>query len=259
MGWWCKMLYGLYLSAAGLQVQERQQDMIAHHLANGQTNGFKRDLAIVQSRANAVHEDSAMVPYRVPVLEDQGGGVFLRGNGVDLTQSALKTSPNWHDLALEGRGFFVLSGESPTLTRDGGFMVNDQGGLIHAASGRAVLGEDGEPIVLDLALGAVSVDRAGQIVQNDGAVAKLKLVDINDHRQLVKMGQNLLTVRDAGVLVPMGEGTRVLERQLEMSGVNPMVELVNMISGQRTFDANAKMISLQDMTLQSLNSIGRVA
>jgi len=233
--------------------------MIANHLANAQTDGFKRDLAIVQSRANAVHEDAVMMPYRVPVLEDQGGGVLLRGSGVDLAQGALKASENWHDLALKGRGFFVLAGEGPTLTRDGGFKVNDQGGLIHAASGRAVLGEDGEPIVLDLTLGAVGVDRDGQIKQNGEAVTKLKLVDVNDHRQLVKLGQNLLTVRDAGTLVPMGEGTRVQQWQLEMSGVDPMVELVNMISGQRMFDANARMISLQDMTLQSLNSVGRIA
>ena len=67
------MLYGLYLSAAGLQAQERKQDVIANNLANANVNGFKRDLAMVQARANAVNEDPAMAAYRVSMLENQGG------------------------------------------------------------------------------------------------------------------------------------------------------------------------------------------
>jgi len=248
------MLYGLYLSAAGLQVQERRQDMIANNLANAMTNGFKRDLAIVQSRANPMED----MPYRVPVLEDQGGGVMLGGGGLDMTQGQFeKTGKPW-DFALNGSGFFALSGRNASgnsenasgngeivLTRDGRFVPNEQGVLVHVGSGRAVLGEDGQAVVVGPGMEAADV--------------RLKVVDVNDPRQLIKMGKNLLTVSDASALKPAAESTQVLRGSLEMSGVNPLVELVNMMSGYRVFEANAKMISLQDMTLQALNSVGRVA
>jgi len=241
--------------------------MIANNMANALTNGFKRDLAIVQSRNNAAHEDPAMIPYKIPVLDDQGGGVFLQGGGVDLTQGSLKTTNNLNDLALDGRGFFALKGDNDqtVLTRDGSFTVNDQGTLVHAASGRAVLGEDGQPITLDPTLDMIKVDKRGQLTQYGGAggggdaTTQLKLLDVKDPRQLVKMGRNLLTVNDPSVLTPMKETTQVLQGNLEMSGVDPIVEMVNMMSGQRIFDANAKMISLQDTTLQSTNGIGRIA
>ena len=80
------MLYGLYLSAAGMQAQETRQSVISNNIANAETTGFKRDLAVMQARANAVHEDSSMMKYSIPVLKDQGGGVNIAGLGMDLTQ-----------------------------------------------------------------------------------------------------------------------------------------------------------------------------
>src|SRR5437763_4339005 len=124
------MNYGLYISAAGLQAQDARQSVISNNLANSMTTGFKRDLAVMRSRANAVVEDPHMRPYRVPVVDHQGGGVSIVGGGIDLSQSSLDTTGNATDLALEGKGFFTVAGPDSTdrlLTRNGKFIIADEG------------------------------------------------------------------------------------------------------------------------------------
>jgi flagellar basal body rod protein FlgG len=143
------------------------------------------------------------------------------------------------------------------LTRDGSFVINEEGTLVHGASGRAVLGAEGQPIKLNPAL-EMKVNGNGEISQGEGNAVKLKLVEVADPRLLIKMGSNLLTVADEKAAEP-AKATLIRQGSLEMSAVDPMVEMVNMMAGQRIFDANAKLISLQDSTLQSLNTIGRVA
>jgi flagellar basal body rod protein FlgG len=260
------MLYGLYLSASGLQAQELRQNVITNNLANANTAGFKRDLAIIQARANPAYEDPTMSQYRNSLLAKQGGGVIVQGGGVDLTQASLVRTGNATDVALEGRGFFVVKGESDgqtALTRDGRFLIDSQGTLVSATSGRPVLSTDGQTITLDPTL-KTTIDTAGEVSQAapnaaPTVVAQLKLADVSDPRQVVKLGQNLMTVDDPKALQDISPSTTVRSGYIEQSGVDPVIEMVNMMEGQRIFDANAKMISLQDQTLQQLNTIGRIA
>ena len=85
------------------------------------------------------------------------------------------------------------------------------------------------------------------------------MTDVKDQKDLVKLGENLLTVSKPNALTDLPSGTQVRQFHVEQSGVDPVVEMVNMMTGQRVFDANAKMISMQDTTLQELNTIGKVA
>jgi flagellar basal body rod protein FlgG len=256
------MLYGLYLSAAGLQAQETRQAVLTNNMANAQTAGFKRDLAVMQSRLNEVHENGSMARYRVPGLPttDQGGGVTVGGTMVDLTQSMLKRTESPGDVALDGKGFFTVRGDQgeKLLTRDGQFLVSDSGQLVMATTGRAVLDDGGSPI--QVKPGAeLKINGRGEISQGGQPVAKLGLADVNDPRRLLKVGGNVMTVDSPDALTAVSDKTVVRQGQVEESGVDPMVEMVAMLEGQRAFDANAKMITYQDTTLQQVNTIGRVA
>ena len=257
------MLSGLYLSAAGLQAQEVRQAVIANNLANAQTTGFKRDLALMQARLQAPEEDVQMTKYLVPSVRNQGGGVNAVGVGVDLTQAPLMETDNQTDVALDGHGFFTVKGEKDgekSLTRDGRFLINTDGTLVTATGGRPVLSADGQPIVLNPEL-PVTISGDGTISQGDGGSTgvKLGLTDVKDQKDLVKQGGNLMTVAKPESLTDLPAETQVRQFHVEQSGVDPVVEMVNMMEGQRVFDANAKMISYQDTTLQELNTIGKVA
>jgi flagellar basal-body rod protein FlgF len=253
------MNYGLYISAAGMQAQMAKQDVITNNIANSQTAGFKRDLVMMQARRNAAYEDPKMFPYRLPVVKNQGGGVYALGDGIDLTQSTFEETSNATDVALNGKGFFTVAGDNgeKLLTRDGRFMIAQDGKLLTTSGNRAVLDMDGQPITLDPNL-PVEIANDGLISQNgQGSSIKLGLTDVSDQRQLVKLGGNVMRVH--GELVPAAAGTKILQYKLEHSGVEPMVEIVNMLEGQRAFEANARMLTYQDTTLSQLNTVGRVA
>jgi flagellar basal body rod protein FlgG len=253
------MNYGLYLSAMGAQAQMERQAVVTNNLANAQTTGFKRDLVAMRTRLNAAYEDPAMAPYRLPVIKDQGGGVFTINGGIDLSQGTLKDSGNPLDLALNGRGFFTIQGENDAtlLTRDGHFELDQEGRLL--SSGRPVLDKGGNPITLGLN-GNVTIGKNGNIAQGGADTGvSLGIVNVPDPRQLIKLGGNKLRAAEGVSVTQAPADTQVLQYKLEESGVNEMTEIVNMIEGQRAFEANAKMISYQDQTMSLLNSVGRIA
>jgi flagellar basal-body rod protein FlgF len=253
------MNYGLYLSAMGAQAQMQRSTVVTNNIANARTTGFKRDLVTMVARQNAAYEDPRMATYRLPVVKDQGGGVYAENGGIDLSQGTLKTTGEPMDVALNGRGFFTVAGDKGTtlLTRDGHFQVDSAGHLL--SSGKPVLGKDGQPITLELK-GDVVIGSDGTITQSgaDTGMA-LGIADVSDSKQLIKMGGNMLRAADGVTLAQAPADTQVMQGNLEESGVNEMVEIVNMIEGQRAFEANTKMMSYQDQTMSLLNTVGRVA
>ena len=253
------MNYGLYLSAMGARAQMNRQAVISNNLANSATTGFKRDLMVMQSRLNAAYEDPKMFPYRLPVVKDQGGGVLPMGDGIDLTQSELENTSNATDVAINGKGFFTVAGDNgeKLLTRNGRFLIDQTGKLFTAGGNRAVLDTSGQPITLNPSLPPV-IGNDGTISQGGAETGvKLGLADVADSKQLIKLGANVM--RASGDVAQVPAETQVMQYKLEASGVEPMVEIINMMEGQRAFEANTRMMTYQDTTLSQLNTVGRVA
>ncbi len=252
------MDYGLYLSAAGAKAQMGRLSVISNNLANARTTGFKRDLAIMQARRNAAHSSARLAMYCTPTLRNQGGGVNAGGGGIDLTQGALENTANATDVALSGKGFFTVMGDQGErlLTRDGRFLLDQDGKLVTAVGNRPVLDSEGVPITLTAGLPVV-IGTDGQISQGDAETGiKLGVVDVADTRELLKIGGNV--IRALGQVTEAPADTQVMQKKLESSSVDEMAEIVNMMDGQRAFEANARMLSFQDQTLGQLATVGRV-
>src|SRR3954471_17716697 len=117
------MNYGLYLSAMGVLANSQRQDVIANNLANAETIGFKKDLALFQEQRTEAqltghHRDSNHL------LEPLGGGLVPSGTTLDLSQGPIEATSNPLDVAILGDGYFaVRSGENLMLTREGRFQV----------------------------------------------------------------------------------------------------------------------------------------
>src|ERR1700693_5408410 len=113
------MPYGLYISAEGAQVQTRRLDIIANNIANVDTVGFKRDLAVMQSRYSEAIERGTAYPGSGSI-NDIGGGVQFHQTVTDFSPGPLRKTGNPSDAALQGEGFFVVSkGQEHLLTRAG--------------------------------------------------------------------------------------------------------------------------------------------
>src|SRR5687767_1053211 len=103
------MIYGLYASASGVLSNSYRQDVIANNIANAETVGFKRDLAVFQERRTAAQR-AGLSPRRWsnPALERLGGGVGAAATYVDLSAGELETTGRPLDLAIHGEGFFAV-------------------------------------------------------------------------------------------------------------------------------------------------------
>jgi flagellar basal-body rod protein FlgF len=161
-------------------------------------------------------------------------------------------------LAVVGDGFLsVQTKDGVRYTRDGRLIMNVDGTLVHASSGNPVLSADGQSIVLDTASQApIKIDEAGQVLQGERPAGRLALVDFADRRQIEKVGQNLYS---ADGQKPIESRGNIRQSAYEASSVEPASVLVDLISASRAYEANARLISLQDESLgRVVNELGRV-
>lgn len=252
--------YGLWLSAAGMKVSEHRQAILANNLANAETTGFKRDLAVVAQRRVASQETLSSVTTRHPVLDGMTGGINVRPTQANLAQGPIEATGRPLDAALEGPGFFVVSnGESTRYTRDGNFSVDRNGNLVVAGGGGRwkLVDEGGAAIVLDGQGREAAVFSDGTIRQGAEVVGKLAIVLPAAGQAPRKSGENLFEA-DAGAMTP-GK-THVVPAALERSNVDIMPGLAEMITANRAYEMNANLIRLQDEASGSVISrVGRVA
>lgn len=251
------MNYGLWLSAMGLQVNEHRQAVIANNLANLNTAGFKRDLAVFQERQLESQAALGGAAFRHDLLDGLTGGTWLNPTVTEFTQGPLEDGGPL-DLAIDGDGFFAIQIEQETrYTRDGRFTLSESGELVTAAGGHAVLDDAGQPIhVGKVATQRIGVGAGGEITIGNQSVATLGLIDFEDRSLLAKAGENTFDGRHAK---PIEANGQVRQGHTEASTVEPTTELVSMIEAARAYEMNAMLISYQDgMVSRVVSDVGRV-
>ncbi len=248
------MIYGLHLSAQGAQAQSLRLDVVANNLANAQTGGFKRDLAIFQ--AHHPHDVEEGVPPEGPEhFEEATGGVSLAGVLTDFSNGPLTATGGTYDVALAGPGFFrVGDGEGELLTRNGRLTIDPTGQLVTQESGRPVLADDGTPIVFPPIMDDVEITSDGSVFTiTDGIrnrIARLGLARPESLDGLQKVGQTFF--RTGGEILPAGPEARVMHGYIEGSGVQSIQEMMTMIDASRAFESNVTMMKFQDDALGRL-------
>ena len=244
------MPYGMYISAEGAQVQQRRLEVIANNLANVETAGFKRDVAMFQARfAEAIQQGSDYPGSRTQ--NDMGGGVKIIDVETDFAGSSLRETGMETDFAVNGDGFFQVRGQDGQayLTRAGNFTLDPKGRLVTQVDDLPVLSESGGDITIDGSK-PWEVHPGGRVVQ-DGSATTIGLVRPQSLGDLVKVGNNLF--RSLGPATPAGAAERdIRQGYLEQSGVNPTREMMSMIETSRAFEANTRLIQHQDSMVSGL-------
>ncbi|MCC6424078.1 MAG: flagellar hook basal-body protein [Phycisphaerales bacterium] len=252
------MIYGLYLSATGVMANSYRQDVIGNNLANSETVGFKRNLAMFQERSTEAKARGLWPSSTDPMLERLGGGLLLSPTMVDTSQGELEQTGNPLDVAIQGQGYLMVDDHGQQrLTRDGRMMIDRTGHLVMAnGEGQRVLDGAGKPIVLQLSA-RTEIGDDGQISQDGQAVARLGVYRPADEGKLKNKGGNLLAIMDGRP--PTAVEATVRSGFVERANVDPSTELVQLMETQRMLEANANMIRYQDQTLSRLvNDVGRI-
>lgn len=255
------MIYGLYLSATGVQTNSHNQDIISNNLANAETTGFKRSLAVFESRRMEAAARSSMgMGGQDPILDRVGGGQWVAPTAVDYSQGAMESSSNPFDTAVFGKGYLGVAGQDGTkLTRDGQMTIDPEGFLaLTNSSGSRVLDVNQQPIDLKSQnRGQLTIGSDGTIRSKTETVAKIGLFDVANTKNLKPAGDNLLAVL-GGETLTAATG-RLQSGFTEGSNVDPTVELTRLMEAQRLLEANVNMIKYQDATLGKLvNEVGKI-
>ena len=252
--------YGLWLSAAGMKVNQHRQTLLANNMANANTTGFKHDLAVVAQRRIESESSPTGFDYIHPVLDGLAGGVNVRPTYQNFAQGPVEWTGKPLDVAIKGDGFFAVGdGEVTRYTRDGEFTIDAAGKLVLAAGeGRwKVLDDGGTPITLGENGGPVSVSESGIVRQGRTVVATLGVMTTEDRQSLRKVGENLFEAQNVEMVPIEGE---LMPESREGSNFDVMEGLVTMIEAARAYQLNATMIQLQDqLTGQAISKVGRVA
>jgi len=223
--------------ASSLAAVSRKVEAIAHNLANASTAGYKRlTCDLVSGTASA----------------GTGGKSITDRTTVDFTQGHLVQTGRPLDLALFGKGFFVLeTPQGELFTRHGVFQANAQGQLVEA-SGRTVAGEGG-PIVLPPDAGEASIRVAadGRVFASGREVGRLRIVEFADPSVLTPAGLNAFRAprtapQEAAAATTVQQGFQ------EASNVQIVDELVGLITATRAYEANVRVTTLRGERGKSL-------
>ncbi|MDE7017300.1 MAG: flagellar hook-basal body protein [Lachnospiraceae bacterium] len=258
------MLKGLYTAYTGMIHEQHRMDVLTNNLANANTVGFKKEGATSQSFDSVLAykiKDTSQAGNLPKKIGNMSLGVKIGENYVDYSEGPIKETGNVLDMALSDRGFFTVeytnkAGETSTMyTRDGNFTMTAQGYLV-TQDGDFVLGDNGRRIRLDTNL-EIGMDRMGNIYQDGELVSTLQITDFEDYNYLERFGENYFQPVDGAT--PIEAETEVYSGYLELANMSVVTEMVNMIAIQRHYDANQKVITTYDDTLDNaVNQTGRI-
>ncbi len=262
------MLRSLFTAATGMYAQQLNVDVISHNLANVNTTGFKKSRAEFQDliyqtmiQPGAPSDDGTQYPSGIQI----GLGVRPVAVAKFFTPGDLINTGNNLDLAIDGEGFFQVTLPDGTIayTRAGNFRLDRDGRIVT---------NDGYPLEPGITVPAdatgITVGGDGRVtVTQPGTVAPVEIGTIELARfinpgGLKAIGKNLFLETDAsgatttGAPGTEGRGT-IVQGFLEMSNVNIVEELANLIIAQRAFDINSKAVQTSDEMLQTVSAIKR--
>lgn len=262
------MIRSLWTSATGMQAQELNIDVIANNLANVNTSGFKKSRAEFQDLlyeslrpAGAASSAETTVPTGIQL----GHGTRPSAVQKMFSQGDFQNTQNELDWAIEGDGFFQI--EMP----DGDTGYSRSGEFKLDADGR-IVNPDGFPLIPEIAVpndtvsisvgldGTVSVIQAGDGTPSE--IGNIQLARFVNPAGLRSLGKNLFTPTNASgdeITGTPGENGfgRIAQGFLEMSNVSVVDEMVSMITAQRAYETNSKVITTADEMLQLANNLKR--
>jgi flagellar basal-body rod protein FlgG len=256
----------LSIASTGMLAQQTNVDVISNNIANMNTTGFKRQRAEFQDllyeqieRPGAATGPDTRAPSGIQI----GAGVKTGGVYRIQQQGALQQTDNRYDVAITGRGYFQItlpSGDT-AYTRDGSFGVSDQGELVT---------QDGYPVQPGITIPQAAVDvtisKTGEvqvIVAGDPqpqTVGQLELATFMNDAGLEAKGDNLFLETSASgqptVAAPGEPGLGTLTQGfIEGSNVNSVAEITALITAQRAYEMNSRVVKTADEMLATTSQL----
>lgn len=237
------MNVSLYQAAAALDGNTRWQQMIAENLAAGSIPGFKKkDISFSSVQAGILGAgNDALVAQKHQSLLPAPAIVTNYAPG-NLRATTVKS-----DVAIEGPGFLSVRMPNGQIgyTRDGEFRVSLQGTLLNKDN-YELLGEGGVPVQVEPGRReSIEISEDGDVSQNNVIRGKLALFEFPDKAQLSRIGSGYYIAKPETQPVPATQ-SKLAQGYLESSNLEPMSEVSSLMLALRHFEANQRVIQMQD-------------
>ena len=262
------MIRSLFTGATGMIAQQLNLDVIANNLANVNTPGFKKSRADFQDLMYQIVEEpgtSTAQQGNSPTGIQVGLGSRPAAVGKVHSQGDFESTANQLDIAIEGDGFFQISlptGET-AYTRSGAFKLNETGNIVNSDGYELTPAITVPPDALAITIatdGTVSVRQPGSATP--ATVGNVQIARFPNPAGLRAMGRNLLQETESSGTAVLGTpgqtglGT-LAQGFLESSNVSVVEEIVQMITGQRAYEASSKVIQTADQLLSNAINLRR--
>jgi len=262
------MIRALYAAASGMNAQQNNIDNVAHNLANVNTVGFKKsrvefeDLVYQQTKAPGAPTSAT---GEAPIGLETGLGVRTVASARDFSRGNLRSTSGPLDLAIEGDGLFqiALPGGETAYSRAGSFHLSAQGAIVtnegYALQPAITIPPNASAITISKD-GIVSAMLPGQTAPQQ--FGTIELATFQNPAGLRALGGSLYQTSAASgepsIAAPGtdAKGT-IAQGFVEDSNVSVVEEMVNMILGQRAYEANSKVVKAADEMLQQVNTLVR--
>lgn len=243
------MIKGIYTSGSGMIPRMLKQEVFANNMSNSNTVGYKKDSVFLQQLEKAQGNRSIItdLDWEIPMVDE----VYI-----DFEQGNLQDTQNPLNVAIDGKGFFVIdTPQGERYTRNGVFDLTAEGNLIDS-NGNNVMSEAG-PVVI--AGDEIVINQDGMVIVDGNQVASLRVVDFAQPYNLRKGDEGYFLPVSPDDAAQPSEGYTIRQGYVESSNVNIIESMVDMIISFRAYEAGQKAIHSQDETLdKAVNELSRV-
>lgn len=261
------MMRSLYTASTGMYAQQLNIDNLSNNMANVNTTGYKKQRVEFQDLLyQTIRRPTSTETTNQPVGLSLGLGVKPAAISTDFIQGNLQNTENSLDVAINGIAFFkieVPGNDDPLYTRNGAFQIDASGQLV-TSDGYKVVGveaipEDAYDVKIDID-GTVSYMTAGETTEQ--TAGKIELAKFMNPNGLSKLGSSIyMATANSGEPVDWDSendsSVSLSPGYLEMSNVQIVQEMVNLITAQRAYDINSKVIQSSDEMLQTATNLRR--
>jgi len=260
------MIRAMWSAASGMNAQQMLIDVMANNLANVNSTGFKKSRVEFEDLFYQIYKEKGTPTTAggsVPVGIEVGMGARPVAVQKIFTQGDIIQTNNNMDVAIEGSGFFqIMSEGTEVYTRDGAFKIDSNGYIVNARGDRLqpdfVVPSNTADVRIEKNGDITCLDRGGNVL----ASGQIPIYIFTNPAGLKSIGGNSYIPTPAsgdpqqGVAGTDNLGT-VSQGYLEMSNVDAIEEMINMIMGQRAYEINSRSIRTADSMLQTATNIVR--
>ncbi len=285
------MIRGLYSAASGMFTMERKQEALSDNLANAQTPGYKKDETVLRAFPNLLIQrirdfDQAgngsipgtpQLPQSM-TMGELSNGVYAQERIPSFEQGTLVQTGGTFDVAIDDQAiptqevngrdtkpsaFFAVQLPDGTVgyTRNGKWDLDGNGQLV-TSEGYRVLGANGQPIQVTSSIRRedLQIDGTGRLLANGNEMAQIGVAIAENPLELRRLGGNVYQAENPLELMQAENNAGVTLHQgfLEQSNVDSAQTMTDMMMAIRSYEANQKVISVYDTSLEQLNSVGRM-